>query len=49
MKKAVVRIVAVLALALGGSVSVLGQASAAPVHDPNGIGHKVPNPHHDPN
>lgn len=49
MKKTLVRIVAAVALIVCGSVSLAGQVYAAPMHDPNGVGHTVSSPMHDPN
>lgn len=48
MKKAVVRIVAALAITIGGSIGVAASAHATPIWEPHGIGHKVPNPVWDP-
>lgn len=44
MKKTIVRLVAAVALVIGGALGVAASASAAPIFDPHGIGHKVPNP-----
>lgn len=47
MKKTVVRLVAVLALVIGGGVGLAASADATPMWDPHRIG-KVANPVWDP-
>ena len=49
MKRTVVRLVVALRLAVGVGASLVGRAGAAPMHDPNGFGHQVTSPQHDPN
>lgn len=44
MKKTVVRMVAILALVIGGGVGLAASAHATPIWEPHGIGGKVPNP-----